>query len=187
MITLGVIADTHVPDRAHRLHPDVEPVFRAAGVRAILHAGDVSHPRLLRRLEEIAPVHAVRGNRDWWLLRQLPSRLTLSFGDVTIGMTHGHGDLRLYLSDKLNLLLRGAPTFDNFVHRALTTFTEVQVVVFGHIHHPINRWVDGVLLFNPGSPTRPVFSDLAPTVGLLHIHKGGKAEGEIVQLSRFGL
>ena len=37
------------------------------GVDAILHAGDISRPRVLAQLAEIAPVHAVAGNRDWGL------------------------------------------------------------------------------------------------------------------------
>ena len=64
MIRLGVISDTHIPDRARRLNERVIPVFREAGVSAILHAGDVSTPRVLKQLEEVAPVYATRGNRD---------------------------------------------------------------------------------------------------------------------------
>ena len=35
-IILGVLADTHIPDRARLLHPDVDKVFRQAGVEARL-------------------------------------------------------------------------------------------------------------------------------------------------------
>jgi putative phosphoesterase len=79
LITLGVIADTHIPDRARSLDPQLLSIFDAAQVKAILHAGDVCVPRILDELGEIAPVHAVRGNRDLWALRQLPLSLEIRF------------------------------------------------------------------------------------------------------------
>ena len=42
MTSLGVLADTHIPDRVPELDPQIIQVFRRAGVAAILHAGDVS-------------------------------------------------------------------------------------------------------------------------------------------------
>lgn len=189
-LTLGVIADTHIPDRARRLPEKVLAVFQQADVQTILHAGDVSVPNVLAQLASLAPVHAVRGNRDWWRLHHLPANLVLDFHGTKIGLTHGYGDLSLYLGDKLHLLLKGVPRFEVFERRALRTFTGVQVVVFGHIHHPVNRFVDGVLLFNPGSPCCPIPGGQAPTVGLLHIQSDGKVSGEIVSLgdvSRFML
>jgi hypothetical protein len=173
-VTLGVVADTHIPDRTHCLPEKVLAVFQQADVQAILHAGDVSVPNVLAQLASLAPVHAVRGNRDWWRLRHLPASLTLNLHGIKIGLTHGYGDLSLYLGDKLHLLLKGVPRFEVFDRRALRAFTGVQVVVFGHIHHPVNRFVDGVLLFNPGSPCCPIYSHLDPSVGLLHISEGGK-------------
>ena len=65
MITLGVVADTHVPDRARQINPDLLRVLRQAQVQAILHAGDVCSQVVLDQLGQIAPVYAVRGNRDW--------------------------------------------------------------------------------------------------------------------------
>jgi len=91
MITLGIIADTHVPDRVPQLNPRIFSIFREAGVQAILHAGDACSSDVLSQLGEIAPVHAVRGNRDSTRLAYLPRKLTLEFGGLTIGMMHGHG------------------------------------------------------------------------------------------------
>ncbi len=62
---LGVVADTHVPDKAKTLNPQVLAILRQAEVSAILHAGDISSPGVLTALGEIAPVYAVLGNRDW--------------------------------------------------------------------------------------------------------------------------
>ncbi len=65
VIRVGVVADTHVPDRAIDIHPALIPQLKAAGVQRILHAGDVCAPSVLEQLGEIGPVTAVRGNRDW--------------------------------------------------------------------------------------------------------------------------
>jgi putative phosphoesterase len=106
---LGIISDTHIPDRARRLHPQVLPLFREAGVSAILHAGDVSSPGVLKQLGEVAPVVAVRGNRDWVLMRRLPLIQQLTFGSISIVLTHGHGRWQEYLLDKADYLLNGYP------------------------------------------------------------------------------
>jgi uncharacterized protein len=56
-------------------------------------------------------------------------------------------------------------------------FPTARVVVFGHSHMPFNEDEDGLLLFNPGSPTwkrRAPF----PSMGLLWI-ENGDVEGEI--------
>jgi putative phosphoesterase len=91
MTTLGVIADTHIPDRAKQLNPRVFEIFTQAGVKTILHAGDVSTPRVLEELAQIAPVYAVRGNRDIFYLRNLPLQVRFSMDGVSIAMAHGHG------------------------------------------------------------------------------------------------
>ena len=54
---IGVISDTH-----GLLRP--EAVKALKGVELIIHAGDIGDPKILRALERIAPVHAVRGNTD---------------------------------------------------------------------------------------------------------------------------
>jgi predicted phosphodiesterase len=62
-------------------------------------------------------------------------------------------------------------------------FPNAAAIVFGHTHRPLNQKVSGKLLFNPGSPHCPDKKDIAPSVGLLHIHAGGEVDGEIVPLS----
>ena len=54
---IGVISDTH-----GYLDPQLAEVL--AGVDAILHAGDVGSEEVLRDLEGLAKVYAVRGNVD---------------------------------------------------------------------------------------------------------------------------
>lgn len=180
MITIGVIADTHIPDRMRHLHPGVLPIFREARVNAILHAGDVCVARILQDLEEIAPVFVVRGNRDWVRLGHLPFNRILTFEGVKIVLAHGHGGWREYLVDKVHYALFGMQP-SRYRNRLLVSFPQAQVIVYGHLHAPYNDWIDGKLFFNPGSPSCPE-KRLPPSVGLLHIRIGGEVEGEIIHL-----
>lgn len=185
MLTIGVTSDTHVPDRVRELDPQVLRIFRAANVAAILHAGDVSGPRVLAQLEEVAPVYAVRGNRDWLQLGQLPKIRRLNFEGVNIGLAHGHGDWKKYLADKPYFYRYGYHP-ERLLPRLLATFPEAQVIVFGHGHTSLNRWENGQLLFNPGSPHLPDIKHTTRSLGFLHITAAGVVEGEIVELGKKG-
>lgn len=182
LIRLGIIADTHIPDRVPRLHPRILPVFQEAGVEAILHAGDVCVPGVLKELEAVAPVQAVRGNRDWISLRQLPKRLILEYGGVTIGLVHGHGDLLHYLIEKPRNLILGLKT-ERYVNYVLSVFSDVDVIIFGHLHRAVLERVGSRLVFDPGSACCAADKEKGPSVGLLNIQAGGKVEGEIVYLN----
>jgi putative phosphoesterase len=181
MLNLGVIADTHIPDRARDLPTEAITVFEEAEVAAILHAGDISLPRVLTQLEEVAPVYAVRGNRDIFGFKNLPRHRRLTFEEVSIGMTHGHGTWGEYIREKFKYLLYGPTKFSYFEEIALRIFPDMRVVVLGHNHAPTNHWQAGQLVFNPGSATCPneYFPDLPPSVGLLRIN-GKNVGGEIV-------
>lgn len=181
MTTLGVLADTHIPDRAPRLDPRVIETFRSWRVQAILHAGDVSIPQVLGELEQVAPVYAVRGNRDIFRLRNLPLRIELSIDGVAIGMAHGHGTFSRYVIDKLDRRLKGR-LVERYLIRMLREFPQAQVIVFGHLHVPCNFHLDGKLLFNPGSTSYPWPRDELPTFGLLQIVTGKVPQGEIITL-----
>lgn len=180
-ITIGLIADTHVPDRTRGLHARVLPLFEQANVSAILHAGDISVPRLLAQLAEVAPVLAVRGNRDLFAFDDLPLSRSLEFGGVHIGLAHGHMGWRNYLRDKLRYLLRGPQTFDFYAQQVCAQFPNEDVVVFGHNHDPMLRHRAGQLVINPGSACCQVLPAKPPSVGLLHI-RDGKASAEIAFL-----
>ena len=170
-----------MPDRRKALCPRVLDVFHDAGVSCILHAGDVSSPSVLKELEQVAPVRAVRGNRDWVLLNQLPRTLILSFEGLRVVLDHGHGSWRQYVSDRLYYLRYGCLP-GHFHDRLRSAFPSADVIVFGHTHIPLNQWVNGQLLFNPGSPHFPESRKLFPSVGLLHFRGGKRVEGKIIKL-----
>lgn len=133
---IGVVSDTHLFDSS-RLPQELLQGLQ--GVDLILHAGDLVVEEVLDALKQIAPVEAVAGNNeDWHLYAKLGSHKVITIGQWRIGLTHGHDG-------------RGATT----LKRALSNFTDVHCVVFGHSHIPFNERIDGVLAFNPGSAVQP--------------------------------
>jgi putative phosphoesterase len=180
-LTLGLIADTHVPDRRRDLHPGALRVFREAKVAHILHAGDISVPRVLAELEQIAPVTAVRGNRDWVGFADLRYHRSLEFEGVKVGLTHGHGSWSQYIQDKLRFVIFGPQFFEHYMSRAVSLMKDADVVIFGHNHEPMVKDFEGKLVVNPGSACCQVLPGKPPTVALLHLD-AGKARAEIVEL-----
>lgn len=180
-IVLGVIADTHIPDRARNLDQRIIPIFEQRGVQAILHAGDVSTPAVLNQLEKVAPVHAVRGNRDWVMLRHLPPAISLDYGGTRLVLTHGHGPLWNYVFDRFYYITYGYH-LERFRPRLQSTFPKARIIVFGHTHKPLNLWSKGQLLFNPGSAHFPDAKNLAPSIGLLRLNAEGEIKSEIIFL-----
>ena len=181
MISLGVLADTHIPDRMNGLNPRIMAIFHQAGVDAILHAGDVCKRSVLDELGSLAPVYAVRGNRDFVALRNLPLTQSLEFEGVNLTMAHGHGAFMPYMMDKAHLFWHGMDE-GRYRGRMLREFPKARVIIFGHTHLRANAWVDGRLLFNPGSACCPHEKNLSPSIGLLHIHAWGEVRGEIIDL-----
>jgi putative phosphoesterase len=179
LVTLGVVADTHVPDRMRALPPALFDAL--AGVDAILHAGDVCVQPVLDALARVAPVHAVRGNRD--LFVRLPRALRLEFEGVRLGLIHGHGGLLAYLLEKLRYYTVGF-YYGHYLRQVLRSFAkgEVDVIVFGHSHRPYQGRVNGVLLFNPGSVGPDYPPTCGPAIGRLTIDHGA-VHSEIIRLS----
>jgi hypothetical protein len=177
MIILGVVADTHIPDRVAVIPPLALDYLR--GVHAILHAGDLCTYAVLQQFEAIAPTYAVKGNRDVFL--SLPMDRVLTFEQVRVGLTHGHGGWLGYLREKLHYHKFGYRT-ERYRQRLRARFQEAQVVVFGHSHRIVNEWDGDCLIFNPGSlgPTfYPPYH--RPSLGKLFI-EGGTVRGEIVAI-----
>ena len=152
MTLVGVISDTH-----GLLRPEAEAAFR--GVDRILHAGDIGAPEILRKLEQIAPLTAVRGNidREAWA-RPVPLSEAVEVEGVSIYVLH--------ILDELDL----KPEAASFA-----------AVVYGHSHVPKMETKNGVLYFNPGSAGPRRFR-LPVTVGRLKV-EGGRVLGEIVNLA----
>ena len=148
---IGVISDTH-----GQLRP--EALAALQGSDYIIHAGDIGDPVILDRLEEIAPVTAVRGNVDHgaWT-RKIPATNVLEIGEISIYVLHSLQELDL------------KPEAAKFA-----------AVVYGHSHVPKQERKNGVLYFNPGSAGPRRFK-LPVSVGRLTI-EDGKIDAKILLL-----
>lgn len=163
MTKIGVISDTHIPSRCPNVPDVVKRIFD--GVSLILHAGDHTQFSVVEELEAIAPVKAVCGNMDEFRNNAvLPDKLIATVEDVRIGLIHGWGPAH------------------GLEDRVLESFRpgDVSVIVFGHSHLPCNEIRNGVLLFNPGTPTDRRFA-VSQSVGLLTVD-GTAVSGEIIKV-----
>ena len=158
---IGLISDTHIPDRARILPQNVIEAF--SNVELILHAGDLTSPGVLEELEEIAPVMAVQGNMDRANGIDLPKAKVVEVEGLKIGVIHGEvypradSDQLIYLAKEL----------------------DVDILVSGHSHQPKIEKKDRGLLLNPGSPIVPRLADR--TVMLLEINNR-EVDVEIIKI-----
>lgn len=119
---IGVVSDTH-----GLLRP--EALKHLNGVHRIVHAGDIGAPNVLEKLQNLAPVDAVRGNNDkgaW--AEAIPETLFLEIRGHQIHVLHDLNQIDLSPSA-----------------------AGMSVVISGHSHKPVVEEHDGVLFINPGS------------------------------------
>src|ERR1700722_12840095 len=119
---LGLISDTHGLLR--------DSVLRAMqNTGTIIHACDVGDLKILKALEKLAPVTAVRGNGDTaeWAIRVL---------QTAAGKLDAVGIYVLH--DVTELKPQSIPA-------------GVSIIVSGHSHKPLQVTGGGILYINPGS------------------------------------
>ena len=152
----------------------------------ILHAGDISSPGVIAELERIAPVKAVRGNRDWLFINTLPLMLELTLADVPLVLMHSHQGMMNYLKGKL-AYIRNGYDFDRYQKKLVKLVPQARVIVFGHTHHIENVVIDGQLWFNPGSASIVSRLGISPSIGVLKFYDRGEVSGEVIDLEGFRL
>ena len=157
---IGIISDTHIP-HFKKLPDTIWEHF--AGVELIIHAGDLSVLSVIKELETIAPVVAVRGNvEEDEVIQALPIKRDIVVGHCRICIVHILGDS--HTREKI----------------ARQEFPKARVVVYGHSHIPWNEDHNGLLLINPGSATDRRRQEIC-SIGLLHIDDQTKSvKGEII-------
>jgi hypothetical protein len=182
--TIGFIADTHVRmDDGSDLPDEVLHAFQ--GVDLIVHLGDMGHIGVLDRLATVAPVLAtrnVRADPQGEDTRIAELNRIVEMNGVRIGST-------FEIADGLaNRPPPGVmPPFEGSVHDLAHSLFggPVDVIAFGGTHADLQEQRDGVLFFNPGSPTlsatRPR-GDLG-TVAILDV-SGPAPSVRIVSLER---
>jgi putative phosphoesterase len=177
--TVGVVADTHVPDRVANLHPGLIPALRDTKVDLILHAGDISSQIVLDQLGMVAPVIAAKGNRDWGVSHLEPV-VNLTIKGHLVSLMHGHGSWTKYFLDKIKYLKEGY-RLERYLSILLNTSPDAQIIIFGHTHRPVNLWYNNTLVFNPGS-TGLIRRGNPPAYGILRFFENSTFEGEIIKL-----
>lgn len=134
---ITVISDTHMPNRARNLPTQVITSIEKSD--ALIHAGDFISMDLLYYFESLSPYfEGVAGNNDGIeIISHLGKKKIIEINGYSIGLIHG---------DSIH---------SNALQRAKQTFSKekVDIVIFGHSHIPYKELEDGVLYFNPGSPT----------------------------------
>ena len=162
MVTVAVISDSHIPERAEGIPAAFRE--RIATADRVVHAGDFTDPSALETVRELAGdrLVAVYGNMDPRNL-DLPAVETFEAGGVAFVVTHGTGDLETYEA-RVADVVREAADGD-------------AVGIAGHTHEVLDETVDGVRLLNPGSVTG---ADPAERATMLTVEaEGGALEVDV--------
>ena len=151
---IGLISDTH-----GRLH---ESAYAAlADCDAIIHAGDIGGPSILRELETLAPVYAVLGNNDYSEYGSTVRRYAKPVIDgVRFLVAHYPNDVRIG-KIRNSALAPGEPVPHVCVHG----HTHLPRLDFGSAASPAQ------FVINPGSASRPR-GGYARSVGKMEVEAG---------------
>lgn len=159
MIRVGVVSDTHNHKIPDQLWNDFQKVDM------IVHAGDICDMVDLDRFRKMKATTAVAGNMDEEDVRAaLPEKQIIHIEDVIIGVYHGFGPPRKVLVSAQEMF------------RA----DKVDVVIFGHSHIPLMETINGILYFNPGSPTDHVCAPYL-SYGIIEVN-GKSVTGHIIKI-----
>ena len=128
---IAVISDTHLTYPTDDFRRHMREFFADAEV--MLHAGDMTSSGVFDYLSSW-DLRAVRGNMDdYGLGSALPEKRVETIAGKRIGLIHGWG----------------SPA--GLEDRVRNSFSDVDIIVFGHSHVPLKMLNRGVILFNPGS------------------------------------
>ena len=150
---IGIISDTH-----GLVRPQV--IEALTGAELIIHAGDIGSPDVLKTLEAIAPVVAVRGNNDqdpWATMIPLTNAVE-------------HHSYFFYVVHELDHL------------DVDPVASEFSAVIFGHSHRASAERRKGLLYLNPGSAGPRRFT-LPISVARLHVTDTGLTP-EIIEIHK---
>lgn len=159
MRTIGVVSDTHGNIDAVKACADL-----GKDVDEWYHLGDLASDADVLGTLTNKPVHFVCGNCD--IIKKTPQELVIDIESSKILMLHGH---KYYVEP------------DRF-YPAFLRAEELgcNVLLFGHTHVPELSMMNGILVLNPGSPSRPRLNK-RPSFALLRID-GAKVNAEIIPI-----
>lgn len=160
MTKVGLISDTHLMNLNGDLEEKICKLFKDCG--PIIHCGDIVNLNVLDSFIDHELI-VVAGNTDGEDVRRaFPAKRKTRIEAVDVGIVHGWG----------------SP--EGIRQRIKNEFDGVGLICYGHSHQPFCDREHGIFFMNPGSPTRPRFTD-AGTVGIITIN-GNEIRGEILEL-----
>ena len=128
-----IVSDTH------RYHKYYDKIFEIEeNIDLLIHLGDLEGGEYYIEQTAGCPVHMVAGNND--LFTQLPMEKEFKLGNKRVFITHGH-------------YYRVSAGYERIYQEALRR--KANIVMFGHIHRPVQQEKNGILLLNPGSISYP--------------------------------
>lgn len=129
-----VISDLHIPTRNKEIHPKIiEEAKICDGIFALGDFVDIDTVIYLQSLNK--NFHAVSGNMDYFDVKDyLPPQKIIQIGKYSIGLTHGSGT-----------------PFG--IHKKIFNWfpNEIDIILFGHTHTPLDTVYKGKRFFNPGT------------------------------------
>ena len=179
--TVGLISDTHMPQRWLTLPTAVPQIF--ADVSMIFHAGDVGELWVLDELSQIAPVIAVHGNDDTAdAQRELPYQQIVTVNGQRLLVWHSHYQNRV---DELHARRSGNLREGCLRSIARAKSAGARLVHFGHWHLPLVFEQDGVVAVNAGAIAsgNPFQQQTIQTVALLFLLQDGRLHISHVNLA----
>ena len=159
---IGVLSDTHLPRVNKTLKIILDQCL--SGTDAIFHVGDFTSPGIVEYLGG-PHFYGVCGNMDPLEIKNLlPEKRVVELGGFRFGLVHGWG-----------------PS-EGLEERVMESFSNVDVVVYGHSHKAVSHVRGGVLGFNPGTACGHSASNFH-SVGILECEEG--VRGEIVEVDLY--
>lgn len=135
---IALIADLHIPREVAEIPRGIRK--QLSGADLIICAGDLTIPRVLQELKELAPVEAVSGcNCSPEIKETLPPWRKLQMGGAVLGITHGPRNPIIREKQMLRIGEKQGCSF----------------LIFGGTHRSFFQERENIVLINPGSPTLP--------------------------------
>lgn len=159
---IGITGDTHGDIKSIRFLLQV-----CKPVDYWFHTGDYSQDAKKLVEENKLPLLVVAGNNDKKEGRAKIDEF-INLEGYDIWLTHGHRYLGNY---DINELVWWGKKF------------EVNIIVFGHTHVPFVKWIDNILLINPGSLAFPR-QNCEATYAVLNLGKDRKPYVELYNLGQ---
>ena len=165
---LLLISDTHVYKSSMTIPRIFTDRFRKCAPDHIIHCGDICRKSVLNELRQIAPVSAVRGNRDIFSFFSLPGKIDINVQGYRIHVEHGQGNLWDYLKIKTYTVLckiRRKPYDIAKLNKLGADPGQFDILFFGHSHFKRIERDNNLLLVNPGhiNLSGPFKPDLPPS------------------------